>query len=199
MMRTRIALIAALLVGLALVPTLRHSYFELKSEDGYTTTAINPELAGMRSRPSDRTPGWVKKTFDSDDWVERHYDKPGGGEVTLFVSRSYDLKRLYHHPELAVAYGIDLRDAGIEPLAGAAGVPAHILRGEAEHGIGLAAYSLVYGDRFVSDPYAFQLELAGELVFTTRKPMTLFFAYDQAAHANAAVAGEPLDENVASG
>jgi hypothetical protein len=200
MTSTRIAVAAALLVGLALIPTARHSYLEDKADDGYSTAGIASRLGGMASQPTDRQAAWVKKTLDSDDWIERHYEKPGGGTLTLFVSRSYDLKRLYHHPELAVAYGTDLREGGIETVASLSGVPLHILRGDADAGagVGLAAYALSYGDQFVADPYRFQLQLAGQLVFTARKPMTLFFVLDPTASAKAPVATEPLTRLLAA-
>jgi hypothetical protein len=193
-MSNRVTLAAAVLIGIALLPTVRHTYFEMKADDGYSATAIDSQLAGMRSRPTDRLDGWVKKTFDSDDWVERRYEKPGGGYVTLFVTRSYDLKRLYHHPELAVAYGTDLRDDGTEALPHTQGVTLHVLRGEPAHGVGLAAYALAYSDEFVNDPYTFQIRLAGELVFTARRAMTLFFALDEAASYNARLADQPLTQ-----
>jgi hypothetical protein len=91
----------------------------------------------------------------------------------LFVSRSYDLKRLYHHPELAVAYGSDLRDAGTLRLTG--DVVAHAFRGKSEQGNGLAVYALLYDGGFVDNPYIFQLRTAAELLFSPRRPMTILF------------------------
>ena len=176
---------AAVLIALALVPTLLHNYFDLKSDDGYTAVAIGPKLAGLSSRPSDRREGWAKKFLDSDDWSERHYQQKDGGEIRLFVSRSYDLKRLYHHPELAVAYGEDLRDAGTARLPGMTDVVVHVLRGNGGQGTGLALYALLYGGSFVDNPYTFQLRTAGELLFGPRRPMTLFFADDTTAPATA--------------
>jgi hypothetical protein len=39
-------------------------------------------------------------------------------------------------------------------------------------------YVLHYDSRFVENPILFQIRLAGELLFTRRKPMTLFFVFD---------------------
>jgi hypothetical protein len=187
MMRTRLAVPTAVLIGLALVPTLLHSYVDLRTDDGFTATAVDGQLAGLRSRPTDRRAGWAKKTLDSDDWSERRYEKPDGGNVTLFVSRSYDLKRLYHHPELAVAYGHDMRDNGIRRLAVMAEVPVHVLRANDDQGAGLALYALLYDGQFVDNPYTFQIRAAGELLFSPRRAMTLFFAHDETAPAHASV------------
>jgi len=43
------------------------------------------------------------------------------------------------------------------------------------NGGSVALYVLHYDGRFVSDPIRFQLRTAGELLFTGRKAMTLFF------------------------
>lgn len=187
MTTNRLGLTTAMLIGLALVPTVLHSYLDTRIDDGFKATAVAVQLAGLRSQPSDRLAGWVKKTFDTDDWSERDYLKPGGGEVTLFVSRSYDLKRLYHHPELAIAYGHDLREAEIQPLAGMATVPVHVLRDGGNQGTGLALYALLYDGEFVGNPYTFQLRTAGELLFSPRRAMTIFFAHDQTAPADARI------------
>jgi len=189
MTRSGPTILAALLIGLALVPTLIHGYVDMRADDGYTATAVGPRLAGLPSRPSDRLAGWVKKTLDSDDWSEREYQKPGGGHVSLFISRSYDLKRLYHHPELAVAYGHDLHEAGIQPLAGMTEVPVHVLRGNADQAASLALYALLYDGQFVDNPYTFQLRTAGALLVGPRRPMTLFFALDQTAGAGTSLDG----------
>jgi hypothetical protein len=39
-------------------------------------------------------------------------------------------------------------------------------------------YVLHYDDRFVENPITFQIRTAGELLFSGRKPMTLFFLHD---------------------
>lgn len=187
----RFALPVVVCIGLALIPTLLHSYADLKADDGYTATAINTQLAGLSSRSSGRRAGWAKKTFDSDDWLERYYSKRNGGDVLVFVARSYDLKRLYHHPELAVAYGTDLREEGTSRLAGMKDVPVHVLRGQAREGAELAVYALLQADEFVDNPYLFQLRTAWELLSSARRPMTLFFVLDRAADPGTSLAEAP--------
>lgn len=186
MTHDRLAIAAAVLIGLALTPTVMHSYLGLRAEDGYTA-AVPTTLAGLTSRPTDRQAAWVLRTLDSSDWSERHYRKPGGGDITLFIARSYDGKRLYHHPELAVAYGNDLRGAGIVRLPNRDAMPIHVLRGPTELGKGLAVYALLYERAFIDNPYVFELRRAGALLFSPRQPVTLLFAHDREAPADAAV------------
>ena len=97
--------------------------------------------------------------------------------MTLTVVRSYDLKALYHHPELAVAYGTSFEGARVEVLPGSPDIPVHVLRTGRESGPA-AMYVLHYDDRFVSDPILFQIRTAGELLFKGRRAMTLFFVRD---------------------
>ena len=183
MTTSRLSLAAAFLIGLTLVPTVLHSYVDLKVDDGFTARAIAPRLADWSSQPTERTAGWVKRTLDSDDWSERNYRNPEGGNVRFFVARSYDVKRLYHHPELAVAYGFDLQDRGVEFLAAMKDVPVHVLRAPNPQDEGLALYAMLYDGAFVDNPYTFQLRTAGALLFSPRRAMTLFFAHDQTAAA----------------
>ena len=95
----------------------------------------------------------------------------------MFAARSYDLKRLYHHPELAVLYGTSMEGAGINMLDDASVTPAHLL--QATRGNGKAAYTLLYEDKFVTSPLRFQLEASLGLLFKPGKQMTLFLVYDE--------------------
>ena len=128
---TRYVPAACVVIALALVPTIIHSYVGTVIKDGRTTAAISPTVAGFTSVPSDRDAGWGKRRFESDDWIERRY-LSGNEEVLLTVLRSYDLKRLYHHPELDVAYGAGYLTEEIVELPGAEGVPVHFLRASEE-------------------------------------------------------------------
>lgn len=169
------------LLALALVPTIIHSYSNDAGDDGRRTDAIPTELAGYTSRPSDRNATWGQRRFDSHDWVEREYrDVARGHEVTLTVVRSYDAKSVYHHPELAVAYGVSFVGQQVSRLPQRPDVPVHVLK--PSPGVpASAAYVLHYDARFVENPIAFQIRTAGELLFTRRKPMTLFFVVDEDA------------------
>ncbi len=177
MISSRYAVIVVLLLGLALVPTVIHSYYGLLDQDGLITDAINPNLAGFHSSPTDRPAQWGKEIFDSEDWIERNYVSRRGETARLFAARSYDHKRLYHHPELAVLYGMDFKDEGINWLPGSPEVPVRLLRKRI--GKGAAAYALLYEDQFVSNPIGFQLKTSFELVFSPRKALTLFLVFDK--------------------
>ncbi len=130
MISTRYVPAACAVVLLALVPTVIHSYAGLVVKDARSTASIPMTVAGFTSVPSSRDAGWGKRRFESDDWFERRY-LSGADEVLLTVLRSYDLKRLYHHPELDVAYGAGYLSEEIVELDGAKGVPVHLLRASA--------------------------------------------------------------------
>jgi hypothetical protein len=169
------------LVALALIPTLIHSYAPNPASDVRVADAIPTELAGYRGSSTGRTADWGKRRFDSDDWIERAYrDGKGGRAVRLTVVRSYDAKSLYHHPELAITY----------PQAGYVGeeirrfderrdIPVYVLKPQAGEKTA-ALYALHYEGRFIENPIAFQIRTAAELLFSRRKPMTLFFVFDRA-------------------
>jgi hypothetical protein len=171
---------------IALVPTFIHSYGTDVAADGLSTTAIGSSLAGYQSSASGRSPNWGLNRFGSDDWVERNYSS-GGDDVRLTVIRSADLKALYHHPELAVAYGprFGASFAGheVRRLAAAPDIPVHVLR-PAPASTALGLYVLHYDGEFIDNPIWFQLRTAGKLLVTGRKRMTLFFAHDLSAPQN---------------
>jgi len=159
----------AVMLALALVPTIVHSYVGFTAFDGKRSRDVASQLAGLQGVDTGRRAVWVIDNFGTDDFIERRY----GADVTLFVARSYDPKRLYHHPELGVAYGRRFDSTSVvQEAAGSRSVPLHVLSGEDE----LACYALLYDDRFVESPLRFE---AGH-IFTTlaspRRQMTLFFA-----------------------
>ena len=83
--------------------------------------------------------------------MERQYST-AGDEVVFTVLRSYDLKRLYHHPELDVAYGTTLPKRTIEYFPSHPDMPVHVLRGATHRAT--VMYVLHYGNSFVSNPLA---------------------------------------------
>lgn len=178
-MSPRYAGALCLAIAMALVPTIIHSYAGVRVDDGRTVSAIPVSLAAFTSTPSGRNATWGKRRFDSDDWIERRYIS-GRDEVLLSVIRSFDLKMLYHHPELAVAYGTSFLRYETTRLGGHASFPVHVLRSATGGGGPVAMYVLHYDGRFVEHPIAFQLRTAGELLVSGRKPMTLFFVQDAA-------------------
>jgi hypothetical protein len=179
-MSFRYAPAVCVLLALALVPTLLHSYSTPVVNDRLTAAGVNEVLAGYASVPSDRNATWGKRRFDSDDWVERTYVS---GETTerlrLTVVRTFDAKSVYHHPELAIA-DASFRAAEVKRYAERADVPVHVLRtGSSGNALGL--YVLHYGSDYVEDPIWFQVRTAGAMLVSRRKPMTLFFVYSSNA------------------
>ena len=173
MISSRYAFPVIVLLALALIPTVIHSYLGAKVDDGLLTNQIAVNLLGFNSRSTQRNERWGGDVFNSQDWIERVYSRTGGFEIRLFVARSYDHKSLYHHPELALSYGSDMTSEGVVPLPGSPEIPVHLLR--ENHGTGLVAYTMLYEDRFVYNPISLQIRSAFDLLFSASKPMTLFY------------------------
>lgn len=172
---SRYATPVLVLLALALVPTVVNSYVGRKVVESPALREALPEvLDGSASQPTTRRASNIKKEFDSEDWVERAYMDAGGRRSVVLAVRSYDMKRLYHHPELAVTQGQYERERVIAvPSAGGA-LDVHVLEGE--DGNGLVAYALLYKGRTVANPLALQIRAVPELLLTGRRPMTLLFA-----------------------
>lgn len=173
MISTRFAPVVLGLLALAAVPTVIHSYMDSAVPDGRTTGVIPERLAGETGRPTNRRASWGEDRLASSDWFERRY--PGPPEVKLAVARSFDAKKLYHHPELAIDYGPSYGRATTIRLPQRPDVPVHVLRG-GQGGRRLALYTLHHEGRYVEDPIAFQLRASFRALFSRRTPMTVFFA-----------------------
>jgi hypothetical protein len=188
MISARYAAPTAVLLVLALVPTVIHSYRHLSVDDGLRVADIPAPLAGWPSRPTDRKAVWVKNNLDADDWLEREIIVDGA-PVLLFAARSLDTKKLYHHPEHAVLRGGMLTtEVGVHRVTARPELPIHVLRTEREGIRGVAAYVLVYDGEYVASPVRFQLRASAEMLVSARRPMTLLLA--------SALRGDPdrLDE-----
>jgi hypothetical protein len=170
MISSRYATPVAILLSLALIPTIIHSYLKLASDNSATTKAIKADLGEFTSVPTRRNPDWGTDTFGCTDWFERTYKDKRGNTARLFVGRAYDHKRLYHHPELALSYGGDLRNNGQTVLSG---IPINLLH----HGSrpNIAAYALFYDGRFIDAPIVHQIKNSIRLLVSPEKPMTLFY------------------------
>ena len=158
----------------ALVPTILNSYVGRKVvETPRLADAIPATLDGRTSTPTQRKASTIRREFASDDWVERAYAAGVEPPVTVLAVRSYDMKRLYHHPELAVTEH-DYEAAHLVQVKAPAGpVDVHVLPGMTS---GQAAYALVYRGRTIGSPYLFQISVAPELLLTGQRPLTLLFA-----------------------
>ena len=186
MLSSRYAPAVCVALVLALVPTIIHSYAGVVVNDGRSTASIPALLSSYSSSPTKRSADWGERHFDSHDWFEREY-RAGSDRVVLTVVRSYDLKALYHHPELAVSYHTAKFDRSTtQTPSDRPDLPVHVLTNSGTSAVAL--YALHYDGRFIADPIGFQLRTAGELLFTGRKPMTLFFVLDESPSGK----GEPL-------
>ena len=173
MVSSRFALPVALVLALALVPTFIHSYLDSRHRDGLSVQKLPRVLNGYSSKDTNRNPQWGEDVFDSQDWIERNYSSPGGPVVRLFAARSYDHKRLYHHPELGLSYGVTLQSQGVIHLPGRSPLAVHFLR--SERGRGGVVYALLYDDEVVEDPISHQIRDSINILFGAKKPMTLFY------------------------
>ena len=172
------------------MPTVLHTYVGATADDGRVTKAIDESVAGLQSMDTKRREDWVLDTYDSQDWIERRYTGRQGEEVLVFVARSYNLKRLYHHPELGVLHSRDLGRPTVVKFTGRSPMSVHVLRANAERGV--AVYALLYDDNFVTAPIAFQLRISLENMVTPRKQTTLFLAYDPKLPTTAPLEGSLL-------
>ena len=189
MISARYALPVSLVLILALIPTVIHSYLGLKTDDGLSVKKIKPELGNYNSEPTNRQPGWGEETFGSVDWIERAYTDEQGKTLRLFVGRSYDHKRLYHHPELALSYAKDLRSEGRIRLHGQPEIPVNLLRNEMRPN--MAAFALLYDGKFIDNPISHQIRDSLKQLISARKPMTLFYIADDNAPKNTAFIQSP--------
>lgn len=170
------AKLTLLLVLVTFTATAPLAYFDWRVvESPLVAEVVSGNLEGLQSVATDRTAGSVRRAFATEDWIERRYTTEAGEPVTLFVVRSYDMKRLYHHPELAIVRGLDLMSEGAQTVSSHSGpVDVHLLRGRA--GTGAAAYALLYRNHTVLNPLTFQVRTAVDALLSGRRPMTLVFA-----------------------
>ena len=183
MISDRYSFPVAILIALTLIPTIIHTYTGATHDDQLTTRAIKSHFGSYNSTSTTRKPAYIKNTFDSDDWIERKYTGPGNSKVQLFVARSLDLKRLYHHPEIGILYGVDLVNKGIISMGDTEEIPVRLLNRRTRPGT--AGYAMLYDGKFVRNPVKLQVISSIKLLFSPRKPMTLFFVYDSELPADA--------------
>ena len=183
MISSRYAAATVLAIALALVPTVIHSYLGLTVDDGIVVTSVPEVLDGMDSRPTGRRPGWVATNFATAEFIERTY-RVGAEDVTLFVGRSYDAKRLYHHPELALLRGTITAPAGVARVKSAPHVPLHVVTTARQTRTGVSVYALLADGELIENPIAYQLRASARLLVSGRRPMTLIMATDLAGDRN---------------
>jgi hypothetical protein len=175
MISPRYAAPVAAILALALVPTVIHSYRGARLDDGLRAASVADTLDGMTSSPTARKAGWVRNNFATDDWIERTYSVHGT-DVSLFVARSYDPKRLYHHPELALLRGTQTTPGQVVWTEARPDIPLHVLATARDGRQGVGVYALMYDGRFIDNPLLFQVRTSVELLVSGRRPMTLFMS-----------------------
>lgn len=178
MISARYAFPVLALLCLALVPTVTHGYLGVTIDDGRHADAVGWTLAGLSGTATARSASSIRESYDSVDWIERRYSGEEGA-VTVFVARSFDAKRLYHHPENDVLHGISFEARGTLRLTPMPDVPVHVLA-SGPPGRDLAVYALLYDGGFIDNPYVFQVRASLDLLISGRKPMTLFLVHDPA-------------------
>ncbi|MBL1265002.1 hypothetical protein [Candidatus Methylomicrobium oryzae] len=175
MIATRYSLPVIVLFTVALIPTVIHNYMGLTAKDNFSVNRIPVILDSFSSNPSKRLESWGKETFDCHDWIERIYTDDDGHVIRLFAGKSFDHKRLYHHPELALSYGNSMEKENIQLLEGTK-IPVNVLRNI--NSPGLAAYVLWSDGQFIENPIQHQIKDTLKLLISPKKPMTLFYVSD---------------------
>ena len=175
MISTRWAPATLLVLALALVPTVLHTYRGVFYDDGIRPKQVPAVLDGLPSQPEPRRDTWGQRRFGTDEWIDRWYGT--SQRLRLTVVRTYDAKAVYHHPELAISYPEALLGpASLERLPG--GEPVFVLRGM-DQSRDLVAYALVADGRVIENPYLAQLQLALRMLVGGRRPMTLVYVQDR--------------------
>lgn len=191
MISTRYALSVAILLALASIPTVIHSYFDLTIDDGVSIKEINLEQDNFTSSPSKRNAGYGEETFGSEDWIERIYTNDEGKSIRLFIAKGYDHKRLYHHPELALSHGKDLGSKSQIRLSTHPELIVNTLRNNTQPQ--MAAFVLLYEGQSIDNPILHQVMDSFNLLINPRRPITLFYVSDDNASNNT-----PFNETAAA-
>ncbi|MFQ5561072.1 MAG: hypothetical protein ACE5FU_10880 [Nitrospinota bacterium] len=166
------------MAALALFPVTIHTYLEVTQNDGRSTAKIKKNLLGLSPLPGKRKPEKVQKQFDTIDWVERKYIAAGGKQILFFAARSFDYKRLYHHPEIALVGSQNISFREVKKIPGLKDHPVHLIYDKDGEQQGIIVFSISVEDTLVGNPYAFQLLNSWKSLFQFKRPMTLFFVYD---------------------
>jgi hypothetical protein len=176
MISTRYAVPVAIILTLAIIPTVIHSYLGLTKDDGASIKSINPVLDNFTSSLSKRNAEYGEETFGSQDWIERIYSNEEGKSIRLFIAKGYDHKRLYHHPELALSYAKNLSSDGQTRLVGHPEITVNLLKNDTKPNI--AAFALMYDGKFIDNPILHQVMDSLNLLLSARKPVVLFYISD---------------------
>ncbi len=180
MISARYAWPTTLVLLVAFVPTVIHVYPEPEPLPSGAIDRVLPEnLSGFRYvTKGERSAAWVKETFAADDFVSRSYSSPSGivDGLRIFVARSYDAKKLFHFPEIALSRGRSSADVRLIEIETDAGIlPARLIEFQAGDAVHRVAYALLYGERPMLHPIPFLIARVPELYVGRREPTTLIY------------------------
>jgi len=186
----------AVLLLLALVPTALNVYAKPAPLSPGDLDGLLPRvLDGFGpAEPRERRAEWVEETFGARDFTGRKYASAFAldRKIDLFAARTYDAKKLFHFPELALSYGRSTTSTRVENIGTPEGTfPVRVLDFQCAEGVYVAAYALFYGGRPVRDPIPFILRTLPQRLVGHREPMTLVYVQAGAARGERdALAGE---------
>lgn len=185
------------LLVLAGVPTLLHSYGRFDVEDCRNPAALMVLHNGSQ-RASWVRERWLERASATREWRQGKRPIPATlHELRTVVVRTYDPKIVYHQPEIALVrgFGADAREVEWIEHAGEA-LPVHRpyfgIHSDRPAKV-VAAYLLVYRGRPVANPYLAQLLAAPLELASGRSPMTLFFATATVGRGEVELAEEAAD------
>ena len=131
------------------------------------------------------------------DFVERKY-RVGALELEIFAARTYDGKKLFHFPELALTYGRSATAERREELdVDDLSVPVRVLEFRKANVVRRSASALFYGRRPVRDPMLFLFRTLPALFVGQREPMTLIYVQGEAHPDDEAALAQELEELLA--
>ena len=199
MIATRHTWLVAALLLLALVPTYLNVYRQPPAlEPGVLAAAIPADLEGYRNAaPGRHQADWAAAHFAAQDFVERKY-RVGTQECELFAARTYDGKKLFHFPELALTYGRSVTAERREELDLADQVlPVRVLEFRNRTSVRLSVSTLFYGKEPVRDPMPFLFRTLPALFVGQREPMTLIYVQGEAQVDDEAALKKEIEELLA--
>lgn len=167
MISTRYAWAAAAILLVAAVPTWLNL---CRRAPEPAPGSLEAELGDLGPcEPGRRKAEPILEAFGARDFATRQY-----GLLELFAARTYDGKKLFHFPELALSYGrVATASRDVEG--------ARVLEFKEPRNVHVAAYALLYGKRPVAQPIRFYLSILPELFVGRREPMTLLYVQGDAA------------------